>query len=133
MIQLASGILGAAAATLAFGAVHLEVAAGNDMLGPRQVVTSQSADTIAASIDRAGKGDRLGNSVSSESPSFTLSFRMPGVTDSSVMMRVPAPEVARSTPPSRNSGSAGRRVACEPSVSVLTPIAKQLDAARCVT
>ncbi len=36
MSNVTSGILGAVAATLALGAVHLEVATGNDLVGSAQ-------------------------------------------------------------------------------------------------
>lgn len=136
MIQLASGILGAIAATLTLGAVHLEVAAGNDLFGPRHLVSSQGSQSISGSIDRTNKGDRLDIPMAGEpAQGITLSFKLPGAADSSVMMRVPASVVARNLPatPKTSASSGKRMIACEPSVSVLTPVAKQLEPARCVT
>ena len=137
MVQITSGILGAVAATLAFGAVHLEVAAGNDLLGPRELVSSQesASDSIASSVNRAGKSDRDGAPAATES--MTLSFGLPGVPATSIMMRVPVKGVAASSPvnsQARNTPSPNpRMVACETAVSVLTPVARQLQSARCVT
>jgi len=139
MIQLASGILGAAAATLAFGAVHLEVATGNDLLGPRHLVSAKTSNLIAGTpdiVDRSGKGDRQNVSMTRDTArDLTIGFRVPGSSDSSVLMRMPLREVAKNvTTPGGQSASVPRRVvACEPSVSVLTPIARQLGPARCVT
>jgi hypothetical protein len=136
MIQLASGILGAVAATLTLGAVHLEVATGNDLFGPRHLVSSQSEDAIAGSVDRTNKGDRLEIPVAGEpAQNLTLSFKLPGAADSSVMMRVPVRAVVRNLPatPKTSASNGKRMIACETSVSVLTPAAKQLEPARCVT
>ncbi|MBX9711611.1 MAG: hypothetical protein K2X60_11310 [Xanthobacteraceae bacterium] len=150
MVQITSGVMGAVAATLAFGAVHLEVAAGNDLLGPRGLVSSQdsfqdasqntsnpaAADPIASSVNRAAKSDRIGAPAGSDS--VTLSFGLSGVPATSIMMRVPVKGVA--SPPQVNDSQAknttprhGQMVACEPSVSVLTQVARQLHASRCVT
>jgi hypothetical protein len=150
MVQITSGVLGAVAATLAFGAVHLEVAAGNDLLGPRGLVSSQDSfqgasqttaqsthDPIAASVNRTAKSDRESSPAASES--MTLSFSLAGVPATSIMMRVPVKAAAAPSQKVDNSQaknttpSGGRMVACEPSVSVLTQAARQLQASRCVT
>lgn len=147
MSYLASGILGTLAGTLALGAVHLEVAAGNDLLGPVQrpdasvsgTPSAQSASAaIMPNVNRASKGDRARDAQSVEG--VTISFRIPGVDDSSVMMRVTVGDtsdnVKRPKAPSpigNGTGAARRTVACEPVVSVLTAVAKQLQPSRCVT
>ena len=88
-------------------------------------------------VARAGKGDRL-TMPSVEGQNLTVSFRLPGA-DSSVMMRVLLPGASQNTadrkpsPPAERASTAKHMVACEPSVSVLTPVAKQLQSARCVT
>jgi len=132
MFQLASGILGAAAATLAFSTVHLEVAAKGD-----QHVASVQSDMVTQ-VARAGKGDRL-STPSVQGRNMTVSFRLPGA-DSSVMMRVLLPAGGQNesdhkapTPPVDRASTGKRMVACEPSVSVLTPVAKVLQPSRCVT
>lgn len=150
MVQITSGVLGAVAATLAFGAVHLEVAAGNDLLGPRGLVSSRDAsqdpsqttpqitqESIAASVNRTAKSDREGTPAGSDS--MTLSFSLAGVPATSIMMRVPvkaaaSPQHRMDNPQAKNTTpSGGRMVACEPSVSLLTQAARQLQASRCVT
>lgn len=132
MFQLASGILGAAAATLAFGTVHLEVSAKGDQGQQAAIVRADAAPQI----ERAGKGDRL-PAPSVEGKNLTVSFQLPGA-DSSVMMRVPltagGPAAGHTARPPVERASIGKRmVACEPSVSVLTPVAKLLQPSRCVT
>ncbi len=151
MVQITSGVLGAVAATLAFGAVHLEVAAGNDLLGPRGLVSPQGSfqdttqrapDLTASGINRAAKADRAAGISSTVSGSTTLSFSLANVPGTSIVMRVPVKDAAppaASSPPADNSQAgnvmprAARVVACEPSVSLLAPVARQLQPSRCVT
>ncbi len=146
MSYMASGTLGAVAAVLALGAVHLE-AAGNDALGPVQrgdagVITPARAgagEAIVTNVDRSAKGDR--ETTVSPAGGLTISFRLPGLPDTSVMMRVPSGQAAdalrkapASTTGSGKGSSAGSRpIACEPVVSVLAAAAKQLDVGRCIT
>ncbi len=136
MSHMASGILGTVAATLALGAVHLEVAAGNDLLGPAQrgdaSLRSSSTDP---SVNRSTKGDREG---AGRADGVTISYRIPGVTDSSVMMRIPSAEATadKRAPVAVDDVARLKKrqeVACEPSVSALTAVAKQLQPARCLT
>lgn len=168
MIQIASGILGAVAVTLAVGAIHLEVAAGNDLPGVKKLVSpwpsSSSAEALQsgaavgeavrtssvqtgpvrtntarvnvnfAEVNRAGKGDRA---ASPAGVSFvTLAFKLSGVPESSILVRVPT-QALRTVPaaPAAKPTSPQNRAmpACEPAVSVLTGIAKQLQPARCDT
>lgn len=144
MFNMASGILGAAAATLALGAVHLEVAAGNDLLGPaRRGDASLAAPAATQAVNRAAKADRSGDrgAVTPAADAVTLSFRIPGLADQSVMMRLPtgaAIEARRRTPAPADSTSGNGvvkrpAIACEPVVSVLTAVAKQLEPGRCIT
>lgn len=132
MFQLASGILGAAAATLAFSTMHLEVSAKDDQGQQAAMVRADAAPQV----ERAGKGDRL-TTPSVQGQNLTVSFRLPGA-DSSVMMHVllPAGNSAtdhKAAPPTDRASTGKRMVACEPSVSVLTPVAKLLQPSRCVT
>lgn len=146
MSHMASGILGVVAGTLALGAVHLEVAAGNDFLGPVQrgdaravdSAAPQGATEIASHVNRAAKGDRHATVQLSEG--VTIAFKMPGVSDTSYMMRVPVGDAAdavkrASSPNVAGKGSVRVRspVACEAVVSVLTAVARQLQPGRCVT
>jgi len=126
---------------LALGAVHLEVSAGNDLLGPVQrgdasVTVPARAEAIVINVDRSAKGDR--EAVATPVGGVTISFRVPGSEDSSVMVRMPSGDAAdaRKAPAStvgKGSSAGSRPVACEPVVSVLTAVAKQLAPGRCIT
>lgn len=138
-------VLGAAALALALGAVHLEYAAGHGLSGPAQAAAGMPAVTLsvraddgtAAGVNRAAKADRV--SVVRNPGGVTLSFKVPGVDGVSVATRMPAADAAdafRKAPaaPATSRGPATpRAVACEPVVSVLTAVAKQLEPGRCVT
>lgn len=158
MSHMASGILGAVAATLALGAVHLEVAAGNDLFGPAQRgepsvfdartfeaqttgLARPDSGSVIQNVDRSAKGDR--DTVVRAAGGSTLSFRIPGIPDGSILLRVPsgeaadavrkAPAVGGGSTSPRGSAAGPRAIACEPSVSVLTAVAKQLEPGRCIT
>lgn len=146
MSNVTSGILGAVAATLALGAVHLEVATGNDLVGsPRRdggtLGIAHSPANIAAAtqnVNRSAKGDR--DLSVQPSGGVTISFKVPGADEASVALRMPAGDAAdaRRKPPipvKLEKGSAVERktIACEPMVSALTEVAKQLGPGRCIT
>jgi hypothetical protein len=66
----------------------------------------------------------------------TISVSVDGLSDTSILVRVPvARKEARNTSPAPvlTNKPVGRTVACEPVVSVLTEVAKQLQPGRCVT
>jgi hypothetical protein len=129
MSQLSSGIFGAIAVSLALGAVQL--AAGRDL--------TETQDPAATSevINRAAKADRAGAAVgSAAAPTRTISLRLEALTDTSVLIRLPVAQEARNNPPAPSVGKPQTRkatVACEPPVSVLTEVAKQLEPGRCIT
>jgi hypothetical protein len=129
MSQLSSGIFGAIAVSLALGAVQL--AAGRDL--------TETLDPAATSevINRAAKADRAGAAVgSAAAPTRTISLRLEALTDTSVLIRLPVAQEARNNPPAPSVGKPQTRkatVACEPPVSVLTEVAKQLEPGRCIT
>lgn len=149
MAYLASGTLGLMAGMLALGAVHVEVSAGNGLLGPAQrgeasltLPARAVEDALAVNVDRAAKGDRA--AAVKPAGGTTMSFQVPGIPDTSVMMRVPsgwasdARDALRQSPAAisgsrRGSSAAPRPVACEPTVSVLTAVARHLEPGRCVT
>lgn len=140
---LASGMMGAAAVTLALGAVHLERAAGNDLGGAVQRgdasvgLARATGETSESNVNRSAKADR--DTMVARTGGVTLSFKVPGVPDASVAVRVPAGEAdaLRKSPANmgseKNSAAEPRAIACEPVVSVLTAVAKQLAPGRCVT
>lgn len=126
---------------LALGAVHLEVSAGNDLLGPVQrgdasMTVPARTEAIVIDVDRSAKGDR--EVAVAPVSGVTISFKVPGSEDSSVMVRMPSGDAAdaRKAPAltvGKGSSAGNRPVACEPVVSVLTAVAKQLAPGRCVT
>ncbi len=147
MSHLVSGILGTVAASLALGAVHLEIASGHDLLGPVQrgdariYSSDQLANTATATamtVNRDGKSDRM--AAPTNASGATLAFRIQGVNDTSILMRVPTDRLAKSQrspvasqTSQQKSPNATRPVACEPPMSVLSTGAKQVGTARCLT
>ena len=135
MSQLSSGILGAAAVLLTFGAVQF--ASGRDLSGGLQ--SSAAAPLPAAApettINRAAKADRAAAVAGSGVQTKTISLRQDVLSDTSVLIRIPVAQARKnSTAPSVTKSSDRKvTVACEPVVSVLTEIAKQLQPGRCVT
>jgi hypothetical protein len=122
------GILGAAAVLLSFGAVQL--ASGRDLPTPQA-----SASEPEAIVNRAAKADRAASMAGLGVLTQTISLRLDGLADTSVLVRVPLVHEARnrSTPSLTKSGDGRPTVACEPMVSVLTEVFKQLQPGRCVT
>jgi len=130
MSQVFSGILGAIAVSLSFGVAQF--ASGSDLQGQQAGTSAQEV-----TINRQAKVDRAGAPAISLKTQ-TISVRVDGLAATSVLVRVP---VAHSRQEARNNAPAptvskqpvGRTVACEPVVSVLTEVAKQLQPGRCVT
>jgi hypothetical protein len=151
MSQLSKGILGAVALTLTFGAIQL--ASGRDIGQPDSLaklsiaqfgpLSLASALTPApaqlspsAAVNRTGKTDRAASVPASAKRSQTVSLRQKGLPDTSVLIRMPVAHEARNSvtrPPLIKPAVAKPMVACEPSVSVLTEVAKHLEPGRCVT
>ena len=130
--SISKGLFGAIALSLTFGAV----ASGRDLGQQGAAVQVNVADGSTASINRASKTDRNARVAGSAIRTRTVSLRLNDLANTSVLIRVPlAPDTRSRTPASRQiqmkSGSA--TVACEPTVSVLTEIAKRLPPGRCVT
>ena len=129
MSQKVTGILAVLAVSLTLGAVQF--ASGHDLT----VGLATPGDPAAPSVNRATKADRDAVLPEATIATRTISIHVDRVPDTSVLVRVPLSHQARSTPPSlllraRESKNA---VACEPSVSVLTEIAKSLQPGRCIT
>jgi hypothetical protein len=127
--SLLKGILGASAVSLTFGAVQF--ASGRDLGSLSQAPFSEATLVSAGiGIDRTAKGDRTAGISVSAARTQTISLRLDGLSDTSVLVSVPVAHAARDT----SFGKPGdRKVACEPVVSVLTEVAKQLQPGRCVT
>jgi hypothetical protein len=134
MFRLFSGILGAIAVSLTFGAVQF--ASGSDLHG----VQPQPAPAPEATINRDAKTDRA-DLPATAPKTQTISVRVDGLSDTSILVRVPVAQATRKE--TRNESPAPttakepvsnrRTVACEPVVSVLTEVAKQLQPGRCIT
>jgi hypothetical protein len=136
MSQMFAGVLGAVAVSLTCGAVQF--ASGSDL-----VTTGTGRDTSQVSengINRTAKSDRATFARTPVGQSETISVRMDGVSDTSVLIRLPAQlrEEARNRSPSPGLAKEPvsvrkSTIACEPVVSVLTEVAKRLQPGRCVT
>lgn len=141
MAQLSSGIskgvFGAIALSLTFGAV----ASGRD-LGQRDASTRinstevNSTEALTAVVNRDAKADRAPRVAGPATQTQTVSLRLSGLADTSVLIRIPVAVVARGGAPASlltKSGSGKTTLACEPVVSVLTEVAKRLQPGSCVT
>ena len=128
MSQIQKGIFGALAIGLTFGAVQL--ASGHDLIG-RQAAAKATA---AAAVNRTAKMDRSAV-PSAGQQTRTVALKLNNLPDTSVLVRMPVrKDEARNrpaTPPAAKP--AGRIIACEPVVSVLTDVAKLLQPGRCIT
>jgi hypothetical protein len=124
------GILGAVAVSLTLGAAQF--ALGNDLSGRHQA----SAGTSEAAVNRAGKADRAAGVAGPGVQTQTISLRLDSLAATSVLVRMPVAEASRSGSAARSlmkPGNGKSAVACEPVVSVLTDVARQLEPGRCVT
>ncbi|WP_375412742.1 hypothetical protein [uncultured Bradyrhizobium sp.] len=96
----------------------------------------QPAAALEAAVNRQAKADR-GGAPAIILKSQTVSVNVDGISDTSILLRVPvgaSREEARNAPaPVVNNQPVARTVACEPVVSVLTEVARQLQPGRCVT
>jgi hypothetical protein len=133
--RVLKGALGAIALSLTLGAMTLgaiPLALGRD-LSARDLSADNGA--TEATVNRDAKTDRAMR-VAAPGPTQTISLRLAGLSDTSVLVRIPLVREARDNSPPRPVLKLGDRklaVACEPVVSVLTEVAKQLQPGRCVT
>ena len=136
MPTIAKVIFGALAASLTLGAVQF--ASGQDLAGRFQALTDPAGTD---DINRAAKGDRAASIPAAATPTRTILFKVDSLADTSVLLRVPvakearnlAPAPAATKPDERKPQRGKMAVACEPTVSVLTEVAKLLQPGRCVT
>jgi hypothetical protein len=130
MSKLGKGILSVVAVSLTLGAAQF--ALGSDLIGRQQA--NPAAPDVA--VNRAAKADRAARTAAPGVQSQTILLRLDGLAATSVLVRVPVADAARSGSSARSlmkSGNGKTAVACEPMVSVLTEVAKQLQPGRCVT
>jgi len=134
MSKIFSGILGTLAISLSLGAA--QYASGSDLVGLARQSTAGAPQTAPeATINREAKADRA-DAPTNGLKTRTISVSVDGLSDTSILVRVPlARKEARNTSPAPvlTNKPVGRTVACEPVVSVLTEVAKQLQPGRCVT
>ncbi|WP_420133403.1 hypothetical protein [Rhodopseudomonas sp.] len=126
MSHIVRGIFGAIAVTGTLGVAQLAV--GGDLGQPslqQQVAATQN-------VNRDGKTDRATFTQLSAEPGQTYGVTLVG---QSVLVRVPDTQVGQAARPRAQQPAAAprRMVACEPVVSVLTEVAKQLEPGRCMT
>ena len=134
--------MGVGAIQLASGRENLGAAIGADRgAGAPLVVPSLSLRNTASAVNRAAKSDRAAGSVSANQTQRTIMLRLEGIPDTSVLVQIPvqmapkAQDEARDRPGiSSAPRSTGKpMIACEPVVSVLTEVARQLQPGRCLT
>lgn len=137
MSRLLTGISGALALALISGAAQFASGrdfSGRDLSRLPQVGQSLSLSSGSA-VNRGAKADRAAGPAGSPASTRTVSFKLSGMLDTAVMVRVPLaavnPPVA--PPPAKPATNKPMAVACEPVVSLLTEVAKQLQPGRCVT
>jgi hypothetical protein len=114
---------------------RLQSAFQDPLLDPSQDPAQQSPSMGDIAINRAAKSDRAAGVVGAAAPTRTISLRPQGVSDSSILIRIPMAQARNgsSAPALTRSGDRKMTVACEAVVSVLTEVARLLQPGRCVT
>ena len=136
MSQFSRGILTAVAVMLTLGAVPLALGRDLTSASDHQWATAP-AGIISTGVNRTAKTDRVGAAARSAAVTRTISLQVNGLSETSVLLRIPVADAAGRRAPGPLLIKSGERksatVACEPMVSVLTEVAKQLQPGRCVT
>lgn len=84
-------------------------------------------------VNRGAKADRASSPSGSPAQTQTVALRLSGFSDTSFLLRVSVADGNRPQASSPARPTARKMVACEPAVSVLTEVARQLEPGRCVT
>ena len=129
MSYTVNGILGVVAVVATFGAVQF--ASGHDL-----TVGMRSSDTpLQEEVNRTVKADRAAVVAAMPAQARTISIRLERLPNTSIVVRLPAAREARSRGPALfiKPGERAAAIACEPMVSVLTEVVRQLQPGRCVT
>jgi hypothetical protein len=139
----------AASAIVLGGAVQF--ASGHDLASGLPALTSSRgpAGETSSAVNRATKSDRASKadmaSSAGEAPTRTVSISLAAFAETSFLVRLPvasfgitggaktAPQGSQIISTQNEPRMAKHPIACEPSVSVLTEIAKRLQPGRCVT
>lgn len=133
-----------AASAMLAGAVQL--ASGHDLASelPTPQADRGLLSDASTNVNRAGKSDRAG-SVAEAMATRTVSIRLAAFAETSFLLRLPvaspgpragqaeSPQGSKIISTDSERREAKRSIACEPSVSVLTEIAKRLQPGRCIT
>jgi hypothetical protein len=133
MSQKFRAIVGTAAIALMLGAVPL--ASGRDF-SSGELIGQNLKGMPAHAVNRAVKTDRIASAIRSGAATQTISLQLSGLSDTSVLIRMPAAPMLRSgsfIPSWTKSGGPKPAVACEPVVSMLAEVAKLLEPGRCIT
>jgi hypothetical protein len=140
MSKISRGVFGALAVSLTLGAVQL--ASGHDLTGSLGInplgINPLGIGSAApqGGVNRSAKTDRVGALATSSALTRTISIRLDGLANTSVVIRIPLARATRIVPPALVPAKPADRkqtVACEPVVSTLTEVAKLLQPGRCVT
>ena len=147
MSRLITAISGVIALTVISCAAQL--ALGRDLAAPHHAPIDQplppsftSLDAGTLAVNRGAKADRALGPAGSPALTRTVSVRLDGFSTTTFLLRVPsvvpsAAPLAGGSPvsaaPPAKSGTRRPMIACEPVVSVLTEVARQLQPGRCVT
>ena len=141
---MAGRSLGCLAATAAFallGGLHLEIAAGRsiDRLAPDGARALNGSTIAATGINRSAKRAR-GQVSPRTADGRTITFQHPDLPSTTVAVHIRETAGATKGRPALKerdrrapAGKPRQTVACESVVSLLTEVAKQLEAGRCVT
>jgi len=140
MTRWSQGFLALIAASLALGAVHLEIASGSDLktltrgdaglFGSRGVRTVQPL--VAEAVNRAAKSDRIASAVAGVSGP-TVVFSVAGLKNTSIATFAALPQSSSQAPAATAPKSILRTAACEPPVSALAEAARTIESGRCIT
>ena len=103
MLQTGKGIFGAVAIALTLGAVQF--ASGQDLAGRQQA----NAGSAVSTINRDAKADRGARLAAPAARTRTISLQVNGLSDTSVLVRIPAAGIARSGVSRAFAGQVRRR------------------------
>jgi hypothetical protein len=130
MSRIVKGIFSVVAVSLTFGAVQL--AFGQDLKSRFNSLVGAPQE----SVNRAVKADRLARTSAAALATQTIAIRVDRLPETSILVRIPAKEAGTGAPAVirfKGERKAASTFACEPVVSVLTDIARQLQPGRCLT
>ena len=143
MSRTSMALMGATALLMTAGAVQL--ASGHDLRGVVAAVATPAVSEapVTDTVNRAGKADRAAMVNQPHVAMQTYAIQPSSLTDTSVLVRVPVSVpgkeandvIAPRAVPSLTKSPAAVKptIACEPSVSVLTDVAKELAPGRCLS